>query len=115
MVNKVITYSTPGLTNDQNLCEGSNSSRLGDWRNVLCFIADDQDRNLHQRQSERITAIVQQNKPVYNVDKIYSDSYQQISTPGGQRYPEVNDAITKRVENIHWNVRVWRGVTSACV
>ena len=98
LVNKVITYSTPGLTNDQNLCAGSNSSRLGDWRNVLCFVADDQDRNLHQRQSERIAAIVQQNKPVYNVDKIYSDSYQQISTPGGQRYPEVNDAITKRVE-----------------
>lgn len=98
MVNKVITYSTPGLTNDQNLCAGSNSSRLGDWRNVLCFISDDQDRNLHQRQSERIANIPQQNNPVYNIDKINSDSYQQVSTPGGQRYPEVNDAITKRVE-----------------
>jgi Peptidase family C25 len=98
MVNKVITYSTPGLTNDQNLCAGSNSSRLGDWRNVLCFISDDQDRNLHQRQSERILAIAQQNNPTYNIDKINSDSYQQISTPGGHRYPEVNDAITKRVE-----------------
>lgn len=98
MVNKVITYSTPGLTNDQNLCAGSNSSRLGDWRNVLCFISDDQDRNLHQRQSERILAIAQQNNPTYNIDKINSDAYQQISTPGGHRYPEVNDAITKRVE-----------------
>ncbi|MBK7965583.1 MAG: type IX secretion system sortase PorU [Bacteroidetes bacterium] len=98
MVNKIITYSTPGLTNDQNLCAGSNSSRLGDWRNVLCFISDDQDRNLHQRQSERILAIAQQNNPVYNIDKINSDAYQQISTPGGHRYPDVNDAITKRVE-----------------
>lgn len=98
MVNKVITYSTVGTFTDQNLCAGTNSSRLGDWRNVLCFVSDDQDRNLHQRQSERISNIALQNYPVYNIDKINSDAYQQISTPGGQRYPDVNDAITKRVE-----------------
>lgn len=98
MVNKVITYSTPGIITDQTYCAGTNSSRLGDWRNILCFVADDQDRNLHQRQSERITAFVQQNNPVYNIDKVISDAYQQVSTPGGLRYPEVNDAITKRVE-----------------
>ncbi len=98
MVNKVITYSTPGIISDQTFCAGSNSTRLGDWRNVLCFVSDDQDRNLHQRQSERITAFVQQNNPVYNIDKIISDAYKQVSTPGGLRYPEVNDAISKRVE-----------------
>jgi hypothetical protein len=98
MVDKVITYSTVGTINDQTFCAGSNSTRLGDWRNVLCFIADDQDNNLHQRQSERIINIVQQNFPVYNVDKIVSDAYQQVSTPGGLRYPDVNDAITKRTE-----------------
>lgn len=98
MVDKVINYSTVGTINDQTFCAGSNSTRLGDWRNVLCFIADDQDNNLHQRQSERIVNIVQQNYPVYNVDKIVSDAYQQVSTPGGLRYPDVNDAITKRTE-----------------
>lgn len=98
MVDKVITYSTIGTINDQSYCQGSNSTRLGDWRNVLCFISDDQDDNLHQRQSERISKLVQQNYPVYNVDKILSDAYQQVSTPGGQRYPDVNDAITQRVE-----------------
>ena len=98
MVDKIITYSTPGKITDQTYCAGTNSTRLGDWRNVLCFVSDDQDRNLHQRQSERIAAIAQQNFPIYNIDKILSDAYQQISTPGGQRYPDVNDAITKRVE-----------------
>ncbi len=34
---------------------------------------------------------------IYNVDKIYLDAYKQISTPAGQRYPDVNDAINKRV------------------
>ncbi len=98
MVNKVITYSTQGLITDQSYCTGTNSTRLGDWRNILCFVSDDQDRNLHQRQSERITNFVQQNNPIYNIDKIISDAYKQVSTPGGLRYPEVNDAITKRVE-----------------
>lgn len=98
MVDKVITYSTPGEINDQTYCAGSNSTRLGDWRNVLCFISDDQDQNLHFRQSERIVKIVQQNFPVYNIDKINIDAYRQVSTPGGQRYPEVNDAITQRVQ-----------------
>lgn len=98
MVSKVITYATPGIITDQTYCAGTNSTRLGDWRNTLCFVADDQDRNLHQRQSERITAFVQQNNPIYNIDKIISDSYKQVSTPGGLRYPEVNEAINKRID-----------------
>lgn len=98
MVDKVIRYSTVGVINDETYCAGTNNTRLGDWRNILCFVSDDQDRNLHQRQSERIINIVQQNQPVYNIDKIVSDAYQQVSTPGGQRYPDVNDAINKRME-----------------
>lgn len=98
MVDKIIKYSTPGTVSDQSFCAGGNDIRLGDWRNALCFIADDQDRNLHLRQSERIAASASQNAPGYNIDKIVCDAYQQISTPGGSRYPEVNEAITKRVE-----------------
>jgi len=97
MVDKVILYSTPGTVTDNTYCAGNNSLRLGDWRNTLCFIADDQDRNLHLRQSERILKVVQDSAPVYNIDKIASDAYTQISTPGGQRYPDVNDAINKRM------------------
>lgn len=97
MVDKVILYSTPGTVTDNTYCAGANSLRLGDWRNTLCFIADDQDRNLHLRQSERILKVVQDSAPVYNIDKIASDAYTQISTPGGQRYPDVNDAINKRM------------------
>lgn len=98
MVDKIITYETPGTINDQTFCAGTNSIRLGDWRNTLCFVADDQDSNLHFRQSERISNTVQSNQPVYNIDKIILDAYKQQSTPGGQRYPDVNDAINKRIE-----------------
>ncbi|HOS47750.1 MAG TPA: type IX secretion system sortase PorU [Bacteroidia bacterium] len=98
MVDKIITYETPGTITDQTFCAGTNSTRFGDWRNTLCFVADDQDSNLHFRQSERIANTIQANQPVYNIDKIVSDAYKQQSTPGGQRYPDVNDAIDKRIE-----------------
>ncbi len=98
VVDKIISYSTPGTATDPTSCEGTSTGRLGDWRNVLCFIADDQDYNLHFNQSEDILNTVKAAHPVYNIDQIVLDSYQQVSTPGGSRYPEVNDAINKRVE-----------------
>jgi hypothetical protein len=98
MVDKIIRYSTPGEADGNTNCAANSSLRLGDWRNTLCFIADDQDRNLHLRQSERILAVAQQYSPASNIDKIVLDAYTQVSTPGGSRYPDVNEAINRRVE-----------------
>jgi hypothetical protein len=71
----------------------------GNWRNIVCFIADDEDQNMHFKQAEELAQYVRQNYPEYNIDKIYHDSYQQITTPGGKRYPEVNARINDRVNN----------------
>ncbi|MEP7263655.1 MAG: type IX secretion system sortase PorU, partial [Bacteroidota bacterium] len=98
VVDKVITYSTPGTASTTSYNTASSSSRLGDWRNVMCFIADDQDHDLHLDQSERIMNILKNAHPEYNYDKIYFDSYLQVSTPGGKRFPEVSELITRRVE-----------------
>jgi len=78
-------------------CSESDSVK-NDWRNVISFVADDGDGNLHLNQVEGLTNIIATNYAVYNIDKIYLDAYQQLSTPGGQRCPEVNDAINRRVE-----------------
>jgi len=99
VVNKTIDYATPGtVTNTGTVCSDGNTSSLGDWRNSLCFIADDEDSGLHLDQSNNLATYVHTNYPVYNIDKIFCDSYTQVSTPGGQRYPDVNDAINKRVD-----------------
>ncbi len=99
MVDKVITYSTPGTSSDPaGYNTSSKSTRLGDWRTVLCFVADDEDGITHIDQSEDIVNILKGLHPEYNFDKINFDAYQQVSTPGGKRYPEVSDLITRRVE-----------------
>lgn len=97
MVDKVIIYSTPGTANQGAVC-GNTGSRMGDWKTTLTFVADDQDHNLHLDQSERMVNVVITDHPEYNIEKINCDAYQQVSTPGGQRYPDVNDAIDKRIE-----------------
>jgi len=72
---------------------------FGNWRNVVCFIADDEDQNLHLNQAEELADYIDSNYYTYNVDKIYLDSYNQIPTPGGARYPDVNNDINERVKD----------------
>ena len=92
MVNKIISYST--ATASSNASE----SNLGDWRNIVAFVGDDQDNNTHFSQSEALANTVRATNPVYNIDKIYLDAYKQISTPGGQRFPDARTAIVNRVQ-----------------
>jgi hypothetical protein len=86
-VDKVIHY-----------CSQSESVKT-DWRNVVTFVADDQNEggNTFINYSEDLAKIIDNSYKRYNVDKIYSDAYTMLSTPGGARYPEVNEVINKRV------------------
>lgn len=83
MVNKIIRYESP--------------ESLGEWRNAIAFIGDDEDNNIHFNQADELARYVENNYPAFNVNKIYLDAYQQVSTPVGQRYPNVNKAINEQV------------------
>ena len=71
---------------------------LGNWRNIVTFIGDDEDNSTHMTQAENLANFVNQNYPAFYADKIYFDAYKQVSTPGGEKYPDVNAAITNRVK-----------------
>ncbi len=80
VVNKIIHYDT-------------SPSTLSDWRERVVMVADDQDSNTHLNQAD---GLANQNgiaHPELNMNKIYLDAYPQEATPGGDRYPAVNDAI----------------------
>jgi len=74
---------------------------IGDWRNTITLLADDIDENYDIQIQEGVEVIadeIKNNKPVFNVNKIYVDSYVQQTASGGERYPEVNEAITNAIE-----------------
>ncbi len=87
-VDKVIHYVT-----------GKN--RFGDWRNQIILMADDVDDNWETtfaRSSEEFTNIIEEASGAFNVDKIYTDAYQQVSTTGGESYPEASGDMFRKVQ-----------------
>lgn len=71
---------------------------FGDWRNLVSFIADDEDANLHMRDADAMAEMIEANYPEFNIEKIYLDAFPQLSTSAGQFYPAVNDAINNRMK-----------------
>jgi len=70
---------------------------LGNWKNYLTFIADDEDGNEYVKESEYLTNFIDTTAKQYIIDKIYLDAHKQESTPIGHRYPTVTEAIKKRI------------------
>ena len=71
---------------------------LGEWRNTITFIGDDEDNNIHVNDSEILAASVNKDHPEFRTSKIYLDAYPQIMTPE-ERYPDVNEAIRRSVQS----------------
>lgn len=79
-----------------------NVDSFGDWRNTVTLLADDIDNFLDdspiQPGVEIIADDIKENKPVFNINKIYADAYVQQNSSGGERYPTVKAAITTAIE-----------------
>ncbi len=104
VVDKIFRYeelSVSGVESTNHCTDGSTAIISPDWRNRICFVADDEDSNMHINQADQLAVLVDTMYPEYNISKIYLDSYVQESTPGGQRYPEatidINNAIQRGV------------------
>ncbi|MCB9205292.1 MAG: type IX secretion system sortase PorU [Flavobacteriales bacterium] len=99
-VDKIYRYEELAIADLQteHVCTDEGSAVVSpDWRNRIVFIADDEDSNMHINQADQLAELVDTMYPEYNLTKIYLDSYIQESTPGGQRYPEVNIAFNNEV------------------
>ncbi len=94
MVDKTILYCQKS---DLMRSNPSIISNLGDWRNNVTIIADDQDGNTHLSTAYRLSKIIEERYPIFNIDKIFFDAYPQVSNSGGQRYPDVENAINERM------------------
>jgi hypothetical protein len=86
VVDKIIHYAS------------MNDTIYSDWRNVMTFVADNPDKNLHFHQAEDLAEIVHQHYPFFNINKVYNDAYKMITTPTGNRIPDANTAISDAVK-----------------
>lgn len=74
---------------------------FGDWRNRVTFITDDVDEDWEDVltiEPERIARMLDTVYPTFNMEKIYSDSYTQVSSSGSQSYPSAREAIYRSVQ-----------------
>lgn len=79
------------------------TASVGSWRNILTFIADDGNSidhytNIHAVQADDLAEFINSNYPSFYSDKIYFDSFKRTVTSGGEKYPEVNQAILNRLK-----------------
>lgn len=74
----------------------------GRWRNNFVLVSDDVDEVFEfedlQGTLDDLGDQISIEKPFVNVIKIHSDAFQQQSSAGGNRYPQVNEAIENAIE-----------------
>jgi hypothetical protein len=80
MVDKLIAYTTQ-------------KERLGEWRNDIILVADDGDANTHQQHAESLAEWIETNAPDIRTQKLYMDIFPQLSTPAGERCPEITNGL----------------------
>jgi hypothetical protein len=87
MVNKVIEYH--------------DAKSYGSWRNNFVIISDDSDisfdASLQSRQNKLADKITSE-KPFFNINKIFLDSYVQEASAGGFRYPKARTDLFNAFE-----------------
>lgn len=100
LIDKTLAYNNalPGQSNP-----------FGEWRMKLDFVADDDfegegPNNIKKPFHYLVDYAITQNfsatrKPEYNIRKLYLDAFPAITSAGGQRYPQVNQAISNDVGN----------------
>ncbi|HPA86927.1 MAG TPA: type IX secretion system sortase PorU [Bacteroidales bacterium] len=71
----------------------------GNWKNILCITADDEDGNTHLADGEGLARIVEEKAPWINTEKIYFDAFRQETSSTGEFYPDVEKAINDRINN----------------
>ena len=102
-VDKIEHYMRNGSniysTANTNCSSDNGSSTFGDWRTKYILIADDEESNWFLvNDVEPQFNYVSDSLPEMNCEKIYLDAYTQVATAGGERYPDVNEAINAKIE-----------------
>lgn len=77
-----------------------NNKYAGSWKNVTCFMADDEANTLvHMKDGARMASAVERYNPEMLVKKIYWDAYDRETTASGNFYPAAKQDILEQLKN----------------
>lgn len=105
IVDKIIHYANSVKKTAYDGLIGSDiKSTFNAWKNDVVFVADDGSladnyTTSHLTQTETIVNALLSEDSSYNINKVYLDAYNKLSTSGGSRYPDVNREIRESMEN----------------
>ena len=85
MVDKVVNYYS--------------NAEAGPWQNLLCFMGDDGNQNMHMNDAEVVISEVEKNYSGFNIQKIYWDAYKRETSTAGDRYPDVERLVKQNMQN----------------
>ena len=87
MVDKIISYRR--------------NEHAGAWQNLLCFMGDDGNNNMHMDDAEKVVDTLLHNPQYasYDIQKIYWDAFNRVSSSSGDRYPDVERLIKQRMQD----------------
>lgn len=76
----------------------------GSWRNFVALLADDADPSrsgdtVFAHSSEVTAKKINAKCPTINVERLYADAYHQQNNAIGSFYPELKNALTRRINN----------------
>lgn len=74
-------------------------SNTGEWKNIICLTADDEDGNTHMYDAEGLASLLEDSVPSFNISKIYLDAFRQVTSVNGQSYPDAVIAINNRINS----------------
>ena len=87
LVDKIIAYEA--------------KASYGNWRNNILMVSDDADNTTDRSLQLTLNDLadnITEAKPFVNVKKIHMDAFEQQTSAGGNRYPQVNDIVKNDIE-----------------
>ena len=87
---RVLVDKTIGYVNNKN---------AGAWQNVLMFMGDDGNNNMHMDDANKAADDIAARYPGYQIKKVMWDAYTQEMSSTGRSYPEVSSIVKQQQRN----------------
>ncbi len=75
------------------------NEQAGAWQNVICFMADDGNANLHMNDAEYVHQAVSTAYPDFQYKKIYWDAYTRVASATGYSFPDATRLIKQQMQS----------------